>query len=93
MHEARTVLRERFAWSASRIDETFSDYFAEINLVRIRGVVHGICRDPNDNMILESAVMGKAEVIVTGDKDLLALGEYEGIRILTPRAFLEEFAG
>ncbi len=93
VHEARTVLRERFAWSASRIDEAFSDYFAEVDLVRIRGMVHGICRDPNDDMILECAVAANADVIISGDKDLLALDQYEGIRILTPRAFLDEFSG
>jgi predicted nucleic acid-binding protein len=31
-------------------------------------------------------------VIVSGDKDLLAVGEYEGILVLTPRAFLDEFS-
>ena len=48
-----------------------------------------VCRDPNDNMILELAVSGQADFIVTGDTDLLALDPFEGIRIVTPRAFLE----
>lgn len=47
------------------------------------------CRDPKDNAFLALAVDGKADVIVTGDRDLLVLHPYEGIAIETPRAFLE----
>ncbi|MBN1849862.1 MAG: putative toxin-antitoxin system toxin component, PIN family [Deltaproteobacteria bacterium] len=50
-----------------------------------------ICRDPKDNMILELAVSGQADVIVTGDKDLLDLEHFEGISILSPKGFLETF--
>lgn len=42
-------------------------------------------------MILECATVAGAEVIVTGDKDLLAIGKYQDIRIITPRNFLDEF--
>lgn len=47
-----------------------------------------ICRDPKDNMILELAVSGNADVIVTGDDDLLTLNPFTEILILTPQAFL-----
>ena len=47
------------------------------------------CRDPRDNAFLALAVDGNADVIVTGDRDLLVLHPYEGIAIETPRAFLE----
>jgi putative PIN family toxin of toxin-antitoxin system len=57
--------------------------------VEITGLVLGVCRDPNDDFILECAVVSRADVIVTGDKDLLSLGEYEGIRIVTARQYLE----
>lgn len=42
------------------------------------------CRDPDDNRILETAVLGHADTIVSGDKDLLSLGGYEGITIERP---------
>jgi uncharacterized protein len=45
--------------------------------------------DPADNRYLECAVEGQAEVLVTGDRLLLNLGAYQGVNILTPRAFLE----
>ena len=40
-------------------------------------------------MILELAISGHADVIITGDKHLLDLGLYEGISILSPKDFLE----
>lgn len=45
--------------------------------------------DPTDNRYLECAVEGDARYIVSGDRPLLDLGEYEGIRILTSRALVE----
>lgn len=49
----------------------------------------GICRDPNDLMVLGLVYPGNADVIVTGDKDLLVITEYKGARILNPRSFWE----
>ena len=48
-----------------------------------------ICRDADDDVVLATALAGKADVIVTGDDDLLVLKEFRGIRILSPRQFLE----
>jgi putative PIN family toxin of toxin-antitoxin system len=44
-------------------------------------------RDPTDLPILSAAVHGAAEVLVTGDKDLLVLGRVEAVPILDPRGF------
>lgn len=59
-------------------------------LVEIRETIE-VCRDPKDNMILEVAVSGNAETIVTGDKDLLVLQPFRGIRILQPRPFIDSY--
>lgn len=48
------------------------------------------CRDLKDNMILELAVTGEADYIITGDQDLLALNPFRGIQIVTPAEFLEK---
>jgi uncharacterized protein len=48
-----------------------------------------ISRDPDDDRLIEAALASDAEVIVTGDQDLLALGRIGHIQILTPREFLE----
>jgi putative PIN family toxin of toxin-antitoxin system len=44
--------------------------------------------DPDDDRVLEAAVAGEADYIVTGDDDLLRLGEFRGTRIVTPALFL-----
>ena len=47
--------------------------------------------DPDDDKFIECAMALKAEVIVTGDKAIEAVGEYMGIKILTPQRFLKSF--
>lgn len=46
-------------------------------------------RDPNDEMVLDAAIAGEVDYIVTGDQDLLTLGDYRGIEIVTPVRFLQ----
>jgi putative PIN family toxin of toxin-antitoxin system len=47
------------------------------------------CRDPRDDKFLEVALNGKADLIVTGDADLLALHPWQGIAILSPGSYLK----
>ena len=47
------------------------------------------CRDPKDDKFLEVALHGQVKVILTGDRDLLALHPFRGIDILSPRGYLE----
>ena len=49
-----------------------------------------VCRDPKDDKLLELAVSGNADFLVTGDKDLLVLNPFRGVEIITPREFLEK---
>lgn len=49
------------------------------------------CRDPKDDKYLELALAAGADVIVTGDADLLALDPWRGVRVLTPAGFLAAF--
>ena len=48
-----------------------------------------LVRDPDDDRLIEAALAAHADVIVTGDQNLLTLGHVDQIQILTPRAFLE----
>ena len=47
-----------------------------------------ICQDPDDNMIIETALLGQCNYIVSGDNDLLVLKNYQNIQIETPSHFL-----
>jgi uncharacterized protein len=68
-------------------------YFLNIFLKQIRTIktneTISACRDPKDNMILELAVDGNADFIITGDQDLLVLNPFRKIKILNPVNFLE----
>ena len=65
-----------------------ADIVALADLVQDTGNVSGVCRDPADDVVLAAAMEGRADNIVTGDEDLLVLGDFEGIAIVTPRSFL-----
>ncbi len=74
------------------------DISALINLIRLRGELVApeepvtACRDPKDNKFLEAALSGQADFIVSGDEDLLVMGDFEGIPILRPAEFLARLA-
>ena len=57
--------------------------------VAVRSVVTD-CRDPKDNLFLELALDGKAETIISGDKDLLVLNPWRGVCIQSPGDFYRE---
>lgn len=47
-----------------------------------------VCRDSKDDMLIDTALAAKAEYLVTGDKDLLDLKKYKGLRIVKAKHFL-----
>lgn len=51
-----------------------------------------VCRDEKDNKFLELAVSGSANVIVTGDMDLLVLSPFQAVEIVTPDKFIDRFS-
>ena len=68
--------------------------FAARELVQAAVTEHiRVCRDPGDDIFLELAVSGHADVIISGDKDLLALDPFRGISIVTPLDFLQQLTG
>ena len=76
----RYVLREdRDAFVESLVRES--------RLVEITEFVRE-CRDPDDDQVLDVAVNGDAEYVVTGDADLLQMDPFRGVRIVTPAEFL-----
>jgi uncharacterized protein len=60
-----------------------------LGVVRRVPITHRVsaCRDPKDDKFLHVALNGNAEAIVTGDRDLLVLDPFHGVRILSPTAF------
>jgi putative PIN family toxin of toxin-antitoxin system len=64
--------------------------FLTANATLVSGVPNEsvVAQDPDDDYVLARAVQGGAEYIVTGDSDLLTLGKYRGISIVTPADFV-----
>jgi putative PIN family toxin of toxin-antitoxin system len=87
--ETVRIMQKKFDCVPTEISHLLSEIWQDAVRITVPGILSGVCRDPKDDFILECAVLGNADVIVTGDKDLLALGEYEGIRIVTPRQYLD----
>lgn len=51
-----------------------------------------LCRDPQDNKFLECAIHVNADFVVSGDRDLLVLKEYEAVKIITTKEALEKIS-
>jgi putative PIN family toxin of toxin-antitoxin system len=77
--ENQKELKEIFSLFARGIHSVFSGKTPVLKVV---------IDDPDDDKFIECAVALKAEYIISGDKDLLEVSEYLGIKILNPREFL-----
>jgi putative PIN family toxin of toxin-antitoxin system len=85
--EVQRVLTGKFGWKAVDVADAMAAVVPFRLRVEISGSLH-VCRDPNDDMVLECAVASGAQCIVSGDKDLLALDPFQGIRIVMPAEYL-----
>jgi len=87
LDELRKNLVKKFKYNAE-------DSASVIRLLRLRVLLfkpiplsQPVCRDADDDMVIATALTGKAVCIITGDKDLLVLKEHQGIAILKPVDF------
>jgi putative PIN family toxin of toxin-antitoxin system len=80
--EIDRILRDKFGWSEAALQRASTQLRQLANLVHPTQVLDAVPADPDDNRILECAIAAGAATIVTGDKHLLRLGSYEGIRIM-----------
>ena len=72
----------------------FINSIEEIALrVTLLGTVQGVCRDSDDDKILECAVLGDVDFIISGDRDLLSLKKFQGISIMSASEYIEKVDG
>jgi putative PIN family toxin of toxin-antitoxin system len=87
--ELRAVLGSAFGWPTIRVREALAEVTTLASLVHPSRAIRGITTHDQDHRILECAVTAGADFLVTGDKrHLQKLKTFEGVRILSPRAFL-----
>jgi uncharacterized protein len=89
LDELTEKLEQKLKFTPIQVIETIADLLTFLRLITIANTLNFLTTDPNDNMVLECAVVGNATHIVTGDKrHLLPLGSYQGIAIVSARDFL-----
>jgi uncharacterized protein len=76
-----------------KVSDLFDGYAALVECVVSIELAEPVCRDPDDDLVLAVAISGDADLIVSGDDDLLTLGNYRGIDILLARDALTMFEG
>ena len=83
----RERVRRKYQLEAAEVERLRR--FLESDGVRIplHADVIGVATHPEDDLILATAVSAQANYLVTGDRQLLALGQHQGVQIVTPRDF------
>ena len=91
LEEIVETLRRKFLWLEARIMEARTALAQVTERIKPTVILDVVKDDPDDNNILECAQTAHSERIVTGDKDLLRLRQYDGTPIITVSRFLREF--
>ncbi|MBI1892499.1 MAG: putative toxin-antitoxin system toxin component, PIN family [Candidatus Rokubacteria bacterium] len=90
LRELKLVLGDAFGWSAPQVREALAEVNSLASLIRPRIKLSGIVAHDPDHRILECALAARADFLVTGDKrHLQPLNTFRGVRIVSPRAFLD----
>ncbi len=86
--EIAEKLHGKFGLEEDEIRQILADFSTFTKFVRISGQIRAVPDDPDDDKFIECAVSGKADYIVSGDRHLLQLKEYAGIKIMKVADFL-----
>jgi uncharacterized protein len=89
LNELFDKLKNKFHFDDQEINEVLSLLATEMQMATPMILEKPVCRDSTDDMILATALAANAECIITGDEDLLILGQYGPVRILRPSQFVE----
>ena len=88
--EISGVLKRKFEWSDWQISEAIKDIREFTTLITPSISLSVIKKDKQDNRVLECAVEGNAQYVISGDEHhLQPLKEYQGIKILSPAQFID----
>jgi len=87
LEEVRRNLASKAGVSARNAEAAVKLLRTRLTLVEPIDLGRRVRRDTEDDPILGTAVAAQCELLVSGDKDLLEMGEYETIRIVSPRGF------
>ena len=84
LKELETVLcRPKFKTRQEEVNRIIHALNKTAHVVAVKTTIKAVKKDPQDDMIIETALDGEAQIIVTGDNHLLALERFQDIRIIT----------
>ena len=87
LREFRDVLSRKLGYDDAEIAVAVQVLLDRCQMVRPLSLGEPVCRDPDDDQVIATAISGGCECIVTGDEDLLCLGEVQRVCLLSPGAF------
>ncbi|RME61746.1 MAG: putative toxin-antitoxin system toxin component, PIN family [Caldilineae bacterium] len=88
LDEFAEKLRTKFGFDEEHVQQAVHEIRTCSQVVFVPGALRAIPEDPDDDVVLECALNGNAEIVVSGDRHLRSLGHYESIRILSANEFL-----
>jgi putative PIN family toxin of toxin-antitoxin system len=100
----RLVISDEIFEEYQRVGELISNDFPKVDLrpflellaihtefVVSKKLHNPVCEDPDDDKFLACALAGKSEIIISGDKHLLRVSGYQGIKVVRPRKFVDDY--
>ena len=84
--EFRQILTGKLKYTSDETEEAVELLLSRTSVVSPTALEESVCRDPDDDNVLATAIAGMAECIITADKDLLELQKHRGIDIISPAA-------
>ena len=93
MTELRRVLDKKMRMQPELVDEAVAFLRREAIIVSSAPTLPLELRDPDDVVVLSEAVAGLAEVVVTGDRDILDVADTLPLPVVSPRGFWEKLHG
>lgn len=89
LEEFARVLKRDFDTPEQEIKERIETFLEVLEIVNPTIKINLVKDDPDDNKIIEAAIESNADYVVTNDKHLLKIGQYQKIKIVTPAEFLK----
>lgn len=87
LDEYHRSLRKKLNFAKHLTEESLSFLKTNLTVVKTKKLEKRVCRDADDDNVIAGALSGKANCLITGDKDLLILKKFKNIPIIQPKDF------
>lgn len=88
LDEFAEKLQSKFGFDLARAQEAANEISACSETIRISGTLHIMKDDPDDDAVIECALVGNATVLLSGDKHLKAIDSYQSVKVMSAQEFL-----